>query len=219
VGILVLLSYREQDVSIVLEDSAKEAFAPLPGAIGITIHTIPKNTEIETYHFILKTGQVSETSALPKEPEETAAGVRPNGAKNLPANARYYYPYSGLYSTSPDGRHMVASVEEKDYDAKNPTALVIANVKYETIISEIRYSNRAAIKGIAWRPDSSQVAILKSTARAGLWPGEFIWGLFGHPTGYITYYLDVVDLQGDIVASSHLVSDVRASWGEVVWMP
>jgi len=47
---------------------------------------------------------------------------------------------------------------------------------------------------------------------------DILSSMFGHPVQYNDYWVEVIDLNGKRVARAQIASDVRASWGEIVWL-
>jgi len=128
------------------------------------------------------------------------------------------YDYKGPYMVSPDQRFVAASIAASGPSTPGPTKVVIVDARAKKIISKVGSNDNRYIDGLAWSRDSSWIAVLKHSSRYGRGPIDLIGGAFGHPVPYITYYLEVVDLGGKVFASTKLVSDLRASWGEVVWV-
>lgn len=95
---------------------------------------------------------------------------------------------------------------------------MIVDTRANKIISKVGSNDNRYIDGLAWSSDSRLVAVLKNSSRYGQWPVDWIGAMFGHSVPYMSYYLEVVGLDGKVVASTKLVSDLRASWGEVVWI-
>jgi hypothetical protein len=79
------------------------------------------------------------------------------------------------------------------------------------------YENRY-VDGLAWSSNSNFVAILKHSSRVGYSPLDFLAQLLGHGVLYSTYYVEVVNLAAETVAQTKLTSEVRGSWGWLVWM-
>jgi hypothetical protein len=78
--------------------------------------------------------------------------------------------------------------------------------------------DRYYIDSLAWSPDSKWIAVLKHSSRTGYGPIDLIALMAGHGVPYMTYYLDVIDLSGNLVAHTKLTSEVKGSWGWLVWM-
>jgi len=77
----------------------------------------------------------------------------------------------------------------------------------------------AAVESIAWSPSSEYVAVLRKSkgGRVGS-PLDILSAMFGHPVHYSDYWVEVFDLKGKLVARAKIAEDVKASWGEIVWL-
>lgn len=211
--IISLLAGCQSEPQFVLEENAKNQFAKLPGKIGITLET-----NSAKWHYILDKGALVKVGSLPAASKEAAAiGIGWfYGATGLPEHSGY--DYKGPYMVSPDKRFVAASIAVSGPSTPGPTEVVIVDTRTKKIISKVRSNDNRYIDGVAWSQDSRLLAVLKSSSRYGRGPLDLIGAMFGHPVPYMTYYLEVVDLDGKVVASAKLVSDLRASWGEVVWI-
>jgi len=135
----------------------------------------------------------------------------------LPDRADEYY--QGPYAFSLNGRYVVASVVGRRPKAALPQAFVIFDKQEKRDLARVALSDKELLRALAWSPDSTRIAILKSTSGGKVSFKNFLSALSGHPVPYDTYFLDIYDLDGKVVAQTKLIEDVRASWGEIVWMP
>jgi hypothetical protein len=196
-----------------LEENSKNQFAHLPGKIGVTLEA-----NSVKWHRIIEGGVIIHVGSLQEAPPQAnAVGIGYlSGATGLPEAKGY--DYRGPYLASPDNRLLAASIAAKEPSVPGPAQVVIIDVSANRMLSTIGGKSGSVIEGIAWSPDSKWLAVLRNEFRHGRGPLDQIIAAFGHPVPYMSYYLEVVDLSGKVVASTKLVSDLRASWGEVVWI-
>lgn len=196
-----------------LEQNAISQFGVLPGEIGVTVEAGSKS-----WHFVIRAGELNRVNTLPEAPKEAAAiEIGYNyGATDVPVQSGY--DYRGPYLASPNNRMVAASVVLSASSPPGPWEFVIVETATRRILSKVGSNKDHYINGLAWSPDSSLVAALMASSRYGNGPIDQLGSMFGHPVPYMTYYIDVVDLNGKILASTLLASDVRASWGEIIWM-
>jgi hypothetical protein len=192
-----------------IDVTAKRQFVSLPGKIGIAIKSYSRE-----WYQVINQGNLVIVDSLPKAAYE-ASGNYGSGATGLaPLKG---YEYRGPYLTSPDKRYIAASVAVGPSDPA-PWGLVIIDIKTRSALAQVSvYKNRYYLDGLAWSPDSKLIAVLKHSSRTGYGPADLIALMSGHGVPYMTYYLDVIDLSGNLVAHTKLSSEVRASWGWVVW--
>jgi len=188
---------------------AKRDFATLPGKIGFTIEMPP-----DVLHYVIEKGELVKVDSLPKAPREAKAISGYIRATGLPPQKDY--DYIGPYLGSPDKRYVAASITGRR--SEMPNGFVIVETETNKIIAvnigdEIRY-----MIGLAWSPDSKWIAVLKDSGRLGWGPLDILGRLLGHPPVYRTYYLEVANLAGDVLAHSKLIWETRDSWGWVVWL-
>ncbi|BAV34779.1 hypothetical protein SCL_2502 [Sulfuricaulis limicola] len=143
--------------------------------------------------------------------------IAPYGATMLPDRTNEYY--QGPFAFSPNGRYVAASVVGRRPKAALPQAFVIFDIQGKRDLARIDLSGKELLRALAWSPDSTRIAILKSISRGKVSFKNLLSALSGHSVAYDTYFLDIYDLEGKIVAHTKLIEDVRYSWGEIVWMP
>jgi hypothetical protein len=198
--------YPEFDI----DDSAKKQFASLPGKIGITLEN-----DFGGWHRIVQQGRVIRTNSLPKASPEAATILRESFRTPAGLPPTNNYVYWGPYLTSPNGRLMAASIAVERHAPGSP-GIVIFDKQVHKTVAILRGNENVYIRSLAWSPDSKWVALLKATSQLGAFD-RFLISLTGHADPYMTWYLEVVDLTGVVVAQSKL-TDLRGSWGWVVWL-
>jgi hypothetical protein len=135
----------------------------------------------------------------------------------LPDRTNEYY--QGPFAFSPNGKYVAASVVGLRPKTALPQAFVIFGRQGKQDLAHVALSGEELLRALAWSPDSKRVAVLKSTIRGKVSFKNFLSALSGHSVPYDTYFLDIYDLEGKIVAHTKLIGDLRGSWGEIVWMP
>jgi hypothetical protein len=212
VVILVAGCCPEQPSEITIDSSARPGFSALPGEIGIALYGSDTTVQV-----LIRHGKIAPARQIIKAPQEATEGVAPRGATMLPDRADEYY--QGPYAFSSNGRHVAASVVGRRPKAALPQAFVIFDNQEKRDLARVALSGKELLRALAWSPDSTRIAIAKSTSRGKVSFKNFLSALSGHSVPYDTYFLDIYDLDGKIVAQTKLIEDVRAGWGEIVWMP
>lgn len=200
----------EQRPEITIDSSARPAFELLPGQIGLALH----GSDI-AFQVLIRHGKIEPVTSNIKAPREATGMIAPYGATMLPDRANEYY--RGPFAFSPNDKYVAASVVGLRPKTALPQAFVIFDRQEKRDLARIDLSGEELLRALAWSPDSTRIAILKSTSRGKVSFKNFLSALSGHPVAYDTYFLDVYDLEGKIVARTKLIEDVRYSWGEIVW--
>jgi hypothetical protein len=198
---------------IELNAKSKEAFGTLPGKIGVTIRTYPR-----PWYLLIDKGSLSQVSSLAAAPTEAqySSVEAVKGAPNL--TEPHGYIYGGPFLVSPNRNFIVASIESKAALAPLPTAFVVVDWRTKNVISQVKLTEGNTVNGFAWSPDSRWIAVLKSKAWFKWWlPSTILSFLVGHPATYIDISLDVVDLQGGVVAQTTLMEGLMGVSAEVIW--
>jgi hypothetical protein len=195
------------------ELDAKSIFRTLPGKIGVTIRS-----SSGSWYLLIDRGSLSQVSSLTAAPKEAQSSsveaIR--GAPSL--TEPHGYMYMGPYLISPDNRFIVASIQRKAALAPLPTAFVIADWRTKNVIAQVKLAEGNFLQGFAWSPDSRRIAVIESWARFKWWlPTQIMSFIKGHPVAYHNSFLDVVDLQGSIVAQMRLTRDLMGASAEVIW--
>jgi hypothetical protein len=200
----------QQPSEITIDSSAQPEFSALPGEIGIALHGSDTTVQV-----LIRHGKIAPARQIISAPQEATEGVAPRGATMLPDRADEYY--QGPYAFSSNGRYVAASVVGHRPKAALPQAFVIFDKQEKRDLARVALSGKELLRALAWSPDSTRIAILKSTSRGKVSFKNFISALSGHSVPYDTYFLDIYDLNGKIVAQTKLIEDVRAGWGEITW--
>ena len=209
VFVVPVIAACESEPEFNFNKHAQRDFAALPGKIGFTIEMPP-----DLLHYAVERGVLVKVDSLPKAPKEAKAITGYIRATGLPPQKGY--DYIGPYLASPDKRYVAASISTGS--SANPRDFVIVDTQTTKTIALIKGNENRYMIGLAWSPDSKWIAVLKDSLRLGWGPLDILGRLLGHPPVYMTFYLEVVNLAGDIVAHSKLIWETRDSWGWVVWM-
>jgi hypothetical protein len=202
----------EQRSEITIDSSARPAFELLPGKIGLALH----GSDI-AFQVLIRHGKIEPVTSNIKAPREATGMIAPYGATMLPDRTNEYY--RGPFAFSPNGKYVAASVVGLRPKTALPQAFVIFDRQEKRDLAHVALSGEELLRALAWSPDSKRVAVLKSTIRGKVSFKNFLFALSGHSVPYDTYFLDIYDLEGKIVAHTKLIGDLRGSWGEIVWMP
>lgn len=212
VTILITGCSDQQRPEITIDSLARTAFETLPGTLGIAIHGSDNATQVVLHH-----GQIESARGTIRAPREATGMVGPRGATMLPDRLNEYY--QGPYAFSPDSKYVAASVVEQRPKAALPQAFVIFDQQMKRDMARVTLDSKELLRALAWSPDSTRLAVLKSTSRGKFSFKNMLSAVSGHPVPYDTYFLDIYNLDGKIVAQTKLIEDVRASWGEITWTP
>ena len=200
----------QQPSEITIDSSARPTFETLPGELGMALH----GSDIEI-QVLIRHGKIEPARQVIKAPREATGMIGPQGATMLPDRPNEYY--QGPFAFSPNGKYVAASVVGLRPKAALPQAFVIFDKQEKRDLARVALGSEELLRGLAWSPDSMRIAVLKSTSRGKVSFKNFISALSGHSVPYDTYFLDIYDLNGKIVAQTKLIEDVRAGWGEITW--
>lgn len=176
------------------EGTVPVGFETLSGRIGITFSYRRNGTDFFRYVRYVE-GQVQHPNRLPQA--HYKAVVR---------NA------NGPMATSPDGRYLAAGTDKAGTWNIAPV-FVIIDLKTNREIVRIDSSDAWGVQSVGWSPAGDRIAVLRSESVWGKSPLELI----SHPNQLDTYYLDIVDVKGNVTASTMLASRVSNLRGEVTW--
>ena len=195
-----------------LDRNTEQQFEKLPGTIGVTV----KNHS-NAWYYTLYRGKLQRVNSLPKPPAEAASVLKETlrFPDQLPKPQSYVY--WGPYLQSPDGVYFAVSIAPVR-DTAGGRGLVIIERFTQQVNLVLNDTRQRYIDALAWSPDSRFIAILRSSYRTGYGPGDLIALASGHGVPYMTYYLEVTDLNGTVVAQTKLASEVRGSWAWIVWI-
>ena len=76
------------------------------------------------------------------------------------------------------------------------------------------------VSSLAWSPTDKYFAVLSSQIVSGQiwnWPGDCLSGLFGHPRQYDTVYVDIYNLEGEMVCRKLLIKKLLGGRGYLDW--
>jgi hypothetical protein len=123
----------------------------------------------------------------------------------------------GPFAYSPDKTYLAAAMDLKTPRDSVPRHLAVLKVNEAKIAYESG-DNQSSVESVAWSPDSKHVAVLRRVPSGKLKsPMDILSATFGHPVQYSDYWIEIIGVDGKSLGRAQLASDVRASWGEIVW--
>jgi WD40 repeat protein len=209
----VLSACGEYGGELPSETSALSSFTGLPGRIGVIIH----GTDSKLWRLEIQQGKISRASELPSAPKNaTAVGVGVQKASGL--SGRGEFVPRGPFVLSGDKKYLAAAMDLRPPKDSVPRHLAVVHTADGKVVYESD-GDGAAVESIAWSPSSEYVAVLRKakSGRVGS-PMDILSSMFGHPVQYSDYWVEVLDLKGKPVARAKIAGDVKASWGEIVWL-
>lgn len=128
------------------------------------------------------------------------------------------FSYLGPYLVSPDKNKTIASVSFRKSVNYGPYAYILSDVTSNKVIVGPRETD-FFIDALAWSPDSKFVALLRKKQVSVLHgPKEILSACSGHPVQYSDYFLEIIDAQGNMIASTKIAGPITGTWGEMVWI-
>jgi microcompartment protein CcmK/EutM len=209
----LLTACSEYSGELPSDTAAFGSFRELPGRIGVSIRSSASNV----WDFEIRQGKISRASNLPSAARNaTSVGVGVEKPSGIPERGEL--APRGPFALSGDKMYLAAAMDLKPPKDSAPQHLVVV----QTQTSEIVYQSGKVggyIESVAWSPDSKYVVILKRelTKHIGS-PIDLLSSMFGHAVQYSNYWVEVIDVNGKPLARAQVASDVKGSWGEVVWM-
>jgi hypothetical protein len=205
----------EQEAQVEIDEQAKNTFASIDGKLGITLESF--NDDNRVYRYVLKAGELTVASSLPSAPNGSNGGGSVPYKYKLPTQDRY--DYRSPYIVSPDGNFLAVSASKKTAWFGSSTALAVFSAETNKLVLLTEGDSARYIAALAWSPDLTLIAMLRVTFSSGKMPWDILSAMGGHPVTYSTYYLEIVNLTGEVIASSKLSSELRMSTDELVWLP
>jgi hypothetical protein len=78
--------------------------------------------------------------------------------------------------------------------------------------------DRSSVDAVAWSADGRYLAALRRAPSGRLKsPLDILSAMFGHPVQYSDYWIEVIGNDGKRIGQAQIASDVRSSWGELIW--
>lgn len=216
--VLVSADCLFRDRWVVSEGEAPAGFARLPGAIGVAFRI---RGEMGSFKGVaIESGKISWVNRLPAVHSSAKSGGLSSRPSWLPIRISEYVT-DGPAQRSPNGQ-LVALGASKDgpypwgwvnYNA--PVFLILKLATWEVVV-ERDSENDWGVNSLAWSPDGQYVAVLRLEADYATCLTEIVTYLAHGTRKNLTYYLDVYNIDGVLVASTKLNS--RGHWsGEVSW--
>lgn len=210
--VLLLVACGEYRGELPSNVGAFGPFGSLAGRIGVTI----RNADSRVWRFQIRKGQVSATEELPSAPRSaTSVGVgldRPSGMLE-----RGELVPRGPFAYSGDKAYLAAAMDLKPPWDSVARHLAVISVADKQAVYESG-EDLSSVEAIAWSPDAKHVAVLRRASSSTLKsPIEILSAMFGHPVQYSDYWVEVIGVEGKSLGRAQIASDVKASWGEIVW--
>ena len=121
--------------------------------------------------------------------------------------------YVEPFAWSPDGRYLASAVKQATDSV--PFDFVVIDLKTREIV--LKHHLEPWVEDIVWSPDSRAIAILGTDERWGLLPWEILLALFGHPVPYHSFFLDIFDLEGNLLFNALIRRNVMYGDGAIAW--
>ena len=194
---------------VTIDPDAQQAFAKLPGKIGITL----KNGSNE-WHALIENGIVRRAASVPKALPQAATALRkdfeaPSGL--APVQGLVYW---GPYLASPNSKYVAASLAKERHGPGAASVAIVDKLLNKAVVVDVK--ENAYIRSLAWSPDSKYVAVLRASSELTALD-KLILTFFGHADPKMAWSLDIVDVNGDLFTKTK-IKDLRGSWGWVVWI-
>lgn len=208
----------------VSEGPTSDAFKVLPGKLGITLtagYVSEYRGEIRRLQF--QGGNVQWVESLPPAVQLVQESSPTVGMIEQITGLTVDLPYAvggggrfaAVRATDNDGLYRY-DLDHRFALAHTSSTLAIVDLHSRREVARVDGGFRWGLEGLAWSPDGQYVAALRNEVELGLCLKEAYFAAYGMPTHLVTYYLDVYDRAGQLVASERLLS--RGNWfGEIVW--
>lgn len=194
------------------DGKALAEFVQLPGEIGLRL-----DTEVSGKRLLIREGLVIQVGSIQPAPEEAIIYKNFGRPSDIVAPAGYYF--TGPYLTSPNTKFVASALSsDRAGNYYQATAIAITNLQNNKEPVLLDGYGEWGVQAIAWAPNSRYVAVIRSKSGYGLCLMEILAYVFSHPFTLSNYYLDVIDLAGNVVATQKLMSRVGMGRVEVVWI-
>lgn len=182
----------------------------LLGTIGLRL-----DTAWSVRRLLIRDGRIAEAASIPEAPPQGLIYENFRRPAGVTPPAGYYL--AGPYLRSPDGKLLAASLgRDQAGDAYQARAVAIIGVEDGRVLAIRDGGGDWGVQALAWSPDSRYLAVVRSTGEYGLCLVEILSYLSSHPVTLSSYTLDVVGLDGRVVAGRDLMSRVHNGRAEVV---
>jgi hypothetical protein len=112
-----------------------------------------------------------------------------------------------ISSIYPDEYTLIVSERFAIIDLKSRKLLRVIDAGYD-------------VRSLAWSPTDEYFAVLSSqivTGQMWKWPVDWLSRFFGHPRQYNTLYVDIYNLEGEIVCRKLLIEKLLYGEGYLDW--
>lgn len=180
-----------RNIWVVHPGNEVSAFARLPGSIIIVV-----GGPSVSGGLTIRSGVVLDTPQPPEIPKQRLADSR---------------------VLSPDKSFSVGSIPAKDGSYYRTAGYVIVERETHETVVRVESNDQWGVQGVAWSPDGQYLAVLKLSEDYGFCTIEAVSFIAGHPAQMKTYVLEVIDIGGNIVARTPLVSRALNADGRIAW--
>ena len=209
---LLAASCGDQDITFVLDPSAKGELERLPGAIRIGVSDGGEQKKIE-----IRSGTIKPLAEPIGATKESRGSSSSGGATMLPD--RPDVEYKGPYVFSPTRRYVAAAVIDSGSQLFYSSAFSVVDVSDKKVIATIKGDTKEAVSALAWSPDSEAIAVLRTIEYpSGFSIRSVISSMSGHPMRSETYFLEIYDRSGQRRARAKLAERVPQSLAEMAWV-
>ena len=122
------------------------------------------------------------------------------------------------FAVSHNGQMLISSVYPDEFTLIISNRFAIIDLKNRKLLRVIDAGYYVA--SLAWLPTDKYFAVLsKQDVTSQKWkgPGDWIWGFLGHPRQYYTLYVDIYNLEGEMVCRELLIDKVLQGRGYLDW--
>lgn len=122
------------------------------------------------------------------------------------------------FALSPDGKFLASAIVSQKGDPYAPAeSLGIFEYPTGNLRGVFKSADSRVLESIAWSPTSDMIVVLTATSKSGKSPGDILSAVTGHPVSYVSFYLQIVSLNGKSLAETKLASDLQSGFGHVSW--
>ena len=122
------------------------------------------------------------------------------------------------FAVSHNGQMLISSIYPDQYILRVSERYAIINLNNRKLLRVIDAGYY--VLSLAWSPADKYFAVLSSQRVSGQiwnWPGDLLSGLFGHPRQYYTLYVDIYNLEGEMVCRKLLIEKLLGGFGYLDW--
>ena len=122
------------------------------------------------------------------------------------------------FAVSHNGEVLISSIYPEGYTLRTSKTFAIIDLKSRKLLRVI--DTGYFVESLAWSPTDKYFAVLSSqnvTSQNWKGPGDWLSGFFGHPRHYYTLYVDIYNLEGEMVCRKLLIEKLLIGRGYLDW--